>query len=102
MRAREEFQENSRVYREVPANPKTPEGCKAPDGGEIRGPCCDETEHSRDAEGSIEGPSSTEDITTKAPEHGSGEEANILGERQERRVVWEEFVRDWSDCYCQR
>lgn len=81
MGAREELQENGRVYREVAANAEAPECCETADGSKIRGTCSEEAEDTGYAQRKVECPASPEDVAAEPPEHGPGEETDVLSQR---------------------
>lgn len=82
----EELEEDGGIDGEVPSNAKTPQGSPDADGSEVGRAGCDHAEDCCHAQGGVECPAASEDIASKAPEHGSGQETNVLGEREERRA----------------
>lgn len=94
MRARQEFQKDGRVDRQIATDTKAPEGRKAPDGSKIRRRGRNHAEDRRYAQGQVERPPPTENIAAKPPKHGTSQKTDILGEREERRSGGIELVGD--------
>ena len=92
MRSWQKLQKDRRIDRQIAADTNRPKRCKCSDGSEIRAAGCCHAEHSGDANGEIERPSSSENVAAKAPEHGTEEQPDVLGERQERPAVGLEFI----------
>lgn len=92
MAPRQEFQKDRTINRQVATNANTPQRRKDADGSEVRRASCDQTEDRGDADGEIERPSAPEDVAAEAPEDGTEEEADVLGEREEGWAGGMEFV----------
>lgn len=90
----EEFEKDGRVDGQVSAHAKGPQGVEAPDGRKVGGAGGNEAKHARYAECEIEPPATAEDVASKSPEHGSGQESNVLRQSQERWSARTELVRD--------
>lgn len=94
MRRRQKLQENGRVDGQIPADTKGPKTRKNTNRREIRRPGRDETPDGREAQREIKGHLAAKEIAAKAPEHGAGQEANVLRQRQQRFALGQEFVGD--------
>jgi hypothetical protein len=71
MRSRQELQKDGAVDGQVTANADGPECSEDANSSEIWTGGCDHAEHSSDADGQVESPASTEDVTAKTPEDGA-------------------------------
>lgn len=89
----QELEEDGRVDGEVAADAEGPEGREDADGGEGGGGGGDEAPQGSQAERQVEGPAAPEDVAPEAPEHGAGEEPDVLRERQEGPLGRLELVR---------
>lgn len=90
----EEFEKDGRVDGQIPTHAKGPQGVEAPYGRKVGRAGRDEAKHARDAEGEVEPPATAEDVASKPPEHGAGQETNVLRQGQQRRSTWTKLVRD--------
>lgn len=93
MSSRKKFEKEGRVHGKVATDADRPQRCETTNGSEIGRARRNQTKHCGNANCQIEGPASPEDITAKAPEHSTEQEANVLGKRKKRRMALVEFQR---------
>ena len=93
MRGREELEEDGTVHREITANSERPQGGKAANGSKVGRAGSNHAKDGGHAKGEVEGPAPTENIASKAPEHSTTQQANVLRQREEWRPGWIKFIR---------
>jgi len=80
-----EFQKDGRIDREVASYSERPECSEGANGSEVGRACSKQAKECRDAESGIESVSTTENITSEAPENGPSKKSYVLGQTQKRR-----------------
>lgn len=91
---RQKFEKDGRVDRQIATNTKGPEAVEDANSCKVGSTSSHHSPERSQAEGKVEGDFPTEDVASEAPEDGTSQETNVLGQSQERRAVGGKLVVD--------